>query len=101
MASDLQKAPIATRFDHLPNVIGSQASYARKALAKRCRFSSSRTAQARDRVTRGAGIFVNASEHELLTRKVVEIVFLKEVVLPPTTQWRRDALSEWHPAQTN
>lgn len=61
---------------------------------KFCRYNSG-APQARDRVKRGASIFVDASDAELVTRKVVEAVFPEQVALPPSTQWRDDVFSDW------
>lgn len=61
---------------------------------KFCSYNSG-APQARDRVKRGPSIFVEASDTELATRKVVEAVFSKQVALPPSTQWRDNAFSDW------
>ncbi len=66
---------------------------------KFCRYNSG-APQKRDRVKRGPSIFVEASDDEVFTRKVVETVFLTQVALPRTTQWRADALSDWRTIDT-
>lgn len=65
-----------------------------RSLPQFCRYNSG-APQARDRIIRGPSIFVDASDTELATRKVVEAVFLKRVALPPSTQWRGDTFSDW------
>jgi hypothetical protein len=65
-----------------------------RAFPKFCRFNSG-APQARDRVKRGPSIFVGATDTELETRKVVEVVFPNQVALPPSTQWRDNGFSDW------
>jgi hypothetical protein len=66
---------------------------------KFCRYNSG-APQKRDRVKRGPSIFVDASDDKVVTRKVVETIFLKQVALPRSTQWRADALSDWQTIDT-